>query len=666
MSNNIDWLPVPFHSINSHDENIIINTVFNYWIKNYTKFQSIEIKHDIVSVNNFKKDLSGQIFINFGDELLEPESFEFTCYLALILIEKCDGTSKFFDLVDRLEYETLSLDWLLEHYVEMLSDSHIIQNLIKSSESAIEQYIQQGILFVLNREEIKKDYENRKKNWKEGKNTAYDIWSDRDFNNLYSDGRKTAFSILYILDKDKFIELVQKFDNPFDVKIALETIFEQVTIQDWQLMVKSSSEGFSQEGSWIKTDFFLPILFEFAFDKIERLIHSYHVNTTTSQEVIDKIVTRLRKLTEFIIDVLNKKNKVALFRWIAYVLKKSKSNFEIVENVSVEEDKVPNLFDFAKSALILNFIKEFDWETYSNQSNDSLLKWKDAEDYEDWYIHIIYGIYVESLEENIPTNAIHISKNFFEKWYLNTQNWYEEAGEQFRNSMKSFVFAGDDFNFNFDGYYYLAYLLYRSLNSNNAKCWKQILLSTDLFFDIQDFVTYAGEEKSWGFDNTLEARYGLALFSRIGVHLTLILSSKENTYFDFVYKSVFNTLLRGTLTDRISPFYFNGFKTLLFYKIYSHIQSVPDLKRLIDTEPKASDYLYRFKNKNSEFINLLNVLIANKVDKTIIIDVLKEIKGLELSSIIDTMEKLMELNPQRYKTIHSSLIREIRNIESRL
>lgn len=666
MSNNLNWSPLPFHSAEYESEEKVILNSFHYWLKNRKNFQLIKIHYEYTSVENFKKDIVGQIFINSNNMLLDIDKFEFTCYLALILIENCDGTSKFFELVDRLEYETLSLDWLLERYAEMVSDTHIIQNLIKSSESAIEQYIQQGIPFVLNREEIKKDYENRKKNWKEGKNTAYDIWSDRDFNNLYWDGQKTAFFILYILDKDKFIDLVQRFDNPFDIKIALETIFEQVSIQDWQIMVDSSSKGFSQEGSWIKTDFLLPLLFEFAFDKIERLIHSYHVNTTTSQEIIDKIVTRLQKLTDFITDVLNKKNKLALLRWIAYLLKESRNNFEIVENVFVVQDKVPNLFDFAKSALILNFIKKFDWETYLNQSNDSLLKWKDAEDYEYWYIHIIYGIYIESLEENIPTNATNISKNFFEKWYLNTQNWYEETGEQFRNGMKSFVFAGDDFNFNFDGYYYLSYLLYISLESNDAKCWKQILLSADLFFDMQDFITYASQEKSWNFDNTLETRYGLALFSKIGVHLTLILSTKEDKYFKFIYKSVFYLLLRGALTKRISAFYFDGFKTLLFYKIYNHIQPIPELKRLMDTEPKASDYLYRFRNKNSEFIKLLNVLIANKVDETVIINIMKEVEDLELSSMINDIGKLLELNPQRYTNINKSLIREIESIVPKL
>ena len=204
------------------------------------------------------------------------------------------------------------------------------------------------------------------------------------------------------------------------------------------------------------------------------------------------------------------------------------------------------------------------------------------------------------------------------------------------------------------------------MNSNDAKCWKQILLSADLFFDIQDFITYTSQEKSWNFDNTLETRYGLALFSRIGVHLTLILSAKEDNYFEFIYKSVFNLLLRGALTDRISTFYFDGFKTLLFYKIYSHIKPIPELKQIMETEPKASDYLHRFSNKNSEFIKLLNVLIANKIDETVIINTIKEVEGLELSSIINNMEKLLELNPQRYTNINKSLIREIKSIVPKL
>ena len=238
MSNDINWSPLPFHLDNYQSEENVLLRLLDYWLENRTSFQSIEINYECTSVESFKKNIVEQIFVNSNNLLLDTDEFEFTRYLALILIEKCDGTSKFFELVDRLEYETLSLDWLLERYAEMARDTHIVQNLIKSSELAVKKYIQQGIPFVLNRKEIKNDYENRKINWETEKHSVHDIWSDRDFNNLYWDGRKTAFSILYILDKDKFIELVQKFDNPFDVKIALETIFEQVSIQDWQYMVE--------------------------------------------------------------------------------------------------------------------------------------------------------------------------------------------------------------------------------------------------------------------------------------------------------------------------------------------------------------------------------------------------------------------------------------------
>ena len=86
----------------------------------------------------------------------------------------------------------------------------------------------------------------------------------------------------------------------------------------------------------------------------------------------------------------------------------------------------------------------------------------------------------------------------------------------------------------------------------------------------------------------------------------------------------------------------------------------------MDTEPKASDYLYRFRNKNSEFIKLLNVLIANKVDETVIINIMKEVEDLELSSMINDIGQLLELNPQRYTNINKSLIREIESIVPKL
>ena len=63
---------------------------------------------------------------------------------------------------------------------------------------------------------------------------------------------------------------------------------------------------------------------------------------------------------------------------------------------------------------------------------------------------------------------------------------------------------------------------------------------------------------------------------------------------------------------------------------------------------------------------MLNVLIANKIDETVIINTMKEVEGLELSSIINNMEKLLELNPQRYTNINKSLIREIKSIVPKL
>ena len=134
MSNNVNWSPLPFYSSNFESEEKIISRLFDYWLENRTNFQSIEINYDFTSMESFKKNMAGQIFVNSNNLLLDTDEFEFTCYLALILIEKCDGTSKFFELVDRLEYETLSLDWLLERYAEMARDTHIVQNLIKSSD----------------------------------------------------------------------------------------------------------------------------------------------------------------------------------------------------------------------------------------------------------------------------------------------------------------------------------------------------------------------------------------------------------------------------------------------------------------------------------------------------------------------------------------------------
>lgn len=661
MKNNLDWSPVPFQSM-SDDNKIIQQTIFQNWQKNRAKFQAIEIKYDINSVAYFKKDIANQIAIhNIQYNRLDIDSPEFTYYLALILIEKCDGTRNFFDLLENLEYKTLHLDYIIEEYVESLSQiqdiDDIKQKLVKSAKLIIESYIEKGVSF-LNRERIETSYQRQKEHWQSHQNSIYHIWSDRDFDNFYWESRKTAFSVLYMLDKNSFIELVQKFTNLVDVKIALETVFDRVSIQDWQYLLENSNIGFDEKGNLIKSDLLTVMLFELAYDKLSRLINSYHANVYTKQEEIDEI-------TQFIIEVLKNKNEIGLLRWVIYLLRES-NNIEIIDSIQVDGENMPSLHNLAKSKLILNFIKKFEWKKYIQNPNFNIIGWDNPENYEDWYFHILYGIYIESLEDDkIPKNAIQISTNFFNKWYLNTKTWYQNEGEQFRNGMKFFVFMGDRFDFKFDGYYYLAYLLHVSLHHNNAECCKKILLTADLFFDIQDFFAYANKS-SFSFDNRMESRHGLALFARIGVHLVLILSLKKNQNFDFVYNSVFNLLLRGIYTDKVFKFFNDGFRVLLFYKIYNDIKDnepIETLDLLRESTPNTEDFFYHLKNNALEFIKLLNVLIANNVNENAILHALSRIDASELSAISHAVEELSNLDSQRYGNINGQLMDKIRHFQ---
>lgn len=668
MKNNLDWSPVPFQSMND-DNKIIQKTIFQNWQENRNKFQEIEIKHGIDPVTDLKKDISEQLFVlGIKNTVLDIEDSEFSYYLALILIEKCDGTCDFFELLENLEYKTLHLDYIFEDYIELLGEvqdtEDIKQNLINSAKSMIEKYIESDILFT-NREHIQKIYQNHKKHWQSNQNSVYSIWSDRDFDNFYWESRKTAFAVLYMLDKNSFIELVQKFTNLVDIKIALETVFDRISIQDWQELIKNSNVEFNEKDT-LQANLLSVMLFKFAYDKLSRLINSYHVNIYTKQEEIDVISAKIDEITQFIIEVLKNKNEIGLLRWAIYLLRES-NNIEIINFIQVDGENMPSLHNLAKSKLIIKFIQSFDWETYIQNTNFNIIGWDNPENYEEWYFHILYGIYIESLADDnlIPESASQISTNFFNKWYLNTQTWYQNEGEQFRNGMKFFAFMGDRFDFKFNGYYYLAYLLYVSLHHNNVECWKKILLTADLFFDIQDFFIYA-DKSSFNFDNRMESGHGLALFARIGVHLVLILSSNKNQNFGFVYKSVFNLLLRGMYTDRVFDFFNAGFRVLLFYKIYNHINSVEQLELLHNAEPTTPEFFYSLKNNSIEFIKLLNVLIANEIKEADIIDILKEVDDLDLSTLIDIAEQLLEFNPQRYKGVGKQLLERVRGLNKAL
>lgn len=669
MKNNLDWSPVPFHSMNDNNE-IIQQTIFQNWKTNRNKFQSIEIKYNIDSVADFKKDIAKQLFVHdIKSTAPNIEDPEFSYYLALIFIEKCDGTCDFFELLENLEYKTLHLDYIFEDYIELLGEvqdtEDIKQNLINSAKLMIEKYIESGILFT-NREHIQKSYQNHKKHWQSNRNSIYSIWSDRDFDNFYWESRKTAFSVLYILDKNSFIELVQKFTNLVDVKIAIETIFDIVSIQDWKYFVKKSKLGFNKKGNLIKSNLLSVMLFELAYDKLSRLINSYHVNIYTTQEEIDSISAKIDEITQFIIEVLKNKNEIGLLRWVIYLLRDS-NNIEITGSIQVDGENMPSLHNLAKSKLILNFIKNFDLEKYIQNTNFNVIGWDNPENYEDWYFHILYGIYISSLADDnlIPESASQISTNFFNKWYLNTKTWYQNEGEQFRNGMKFFVFMGDRFDFKFNGYYYLAYLLYVSLYHNNVECWKKLLLTADLFFDIQDFFTYM-DKNSFDFDNKKESGHGLALFARMGVHLVLILSLKKNQNFDFIYNSVFDLLSRGVYNELESKFFCDGFRVLLFYKIYNDIKDnepIEMLDLLRESTPNTEDFFYHLKNNALEFIKLLNVLIANNVNENAILHALSRIDVSELLTIIHTAEKLSKLDSQRYGNINGQLMDKIRHFQ---
>lgn len=666
MKNNLDWSPVPFQSMND-DNKIIQKTIFQNWQKNRAKFQAIEIKYDIDPVADLKKDIAEQLFVlGIKNTVLDIEDSEFSYYLALILIEKCDGTCDFFKLLEKLEYETLHLDYIFEDYIELLVEvqdtEDIKQNLINFAKSMIEKYIESDILFT-DREHIKKIYQSHKEHWQSNQNSVYSIWSDRDFDNFYWESRKTAFSVLYILDKNSFIELVKKFKNLVDIKIALETVFDRISIQDWQELTKNSNAEFNEKDT-LQANLLSVMLFKFAYDKLSRLINSYHVNIYTKQEEIDSISAKIDEITQFIIEVLKNKNEIGLLRWVIYLLRES-NNIEIIDSIQVDGENMPSLHNLAKSKLIIKFIQSFDWETYIQNTNFNVIGWGSPENYEEWYFHILYGIYIESLADDnlIPESASQISTNFFNKWYLNTQTWYQNEGEQFRNGMKFFVFMGDRFDFKYDGYYYLACLLYVSLHhNNNVECWKKILLTADLFFDIQEFFTYM-DKSSLNFDNKMESGHGLALFARIGVHLVLILSLKKNQNFGFVYKSVFNLLLRGIYTDRVFDFFNAGFRVLLFYKIYNHINSVEQLELLHNAEPKTPEFFYSLKNNSIEFIKLLNVLIANEIKEADIIDILKEVDDLDLSTLMDIAEQLLEFNPQRHQNINKALLECVKSLD---
>ena len=592
------------------------------------------------------------------------------CGLAIHIIKSCNGSHDFFATIDRFEYYSRDLKWILRDYIKKINKNEekykgLIENLKISSLKTVNSYIEQAkVPLNTSINEINKYYLNSILEWQ--KSPSLDtLWSDRDFQNLSWEGNKTAFYTLFTLDKKAFIDVIQKFEDPYSCKMALHAIDNEFSVGDWKYLVESTQPAFHTDGTWDRTKIVLPLLMYFYDFKLSIFINSFNLNMGSSQSELDTIKQTLDELVDYIIKVLWNASCSGTFRWVLYKFKELRTN-EIIEKLEISDDQLPKVQDYMNSRLILEFSTLF---TYfiDNQSSNELITWSEPLSYEEWFAHALLGLHIEyRASKNIDTeeliknsSLLRMSEGFFSKWYFDIGSWYSEKGIKFRQESSDFAYYGNQLDFRNDKYYFLSYLLFITVKeTKTVELWNHLLLSSDLFLDILEYQTY--RDSNWDFDNHSHSRYALGILNIIGLNLTMLLANDNNELSKSVYSSFYQLLFRAFESDTISKQYFSAIKLLSFLRLDSQNRDGSDFKILNNFIPSIEGFLYDLQTYDREFFELLYFLNLNGLSNEAIILATDD---LNLKLQIDSFNKMIEIDNKRY-TFSNHFIQFLKILEN--
>lgn len=577
------------------------------------------------------------------------------CGLAIQIIKSCNGSHNFFTTIDRFEYYSRDLKWILRDYIKKINKNEekyegLIEKLKTSSLKTVNSYIEQAkVPLNTSINEINKHYLNSIIEWQ--KSPSLDtLWSDRDFQNLSWEGNKTAFYTLFTLDKKLFIDVIQEFKDPYSCKMALHAIDNELSVGDWRYLVENTQPAFHKDGTWNETKIVLPLLMYFYDFKLSVFINSFNLNMKSSQSELDSIKQTLDGLVDYIVKVLWNVSCSGTFRWVLYKFKELRTN-EIIEKLERSDDQLPKVQDYLNSRLILEFNTLFT-DFINNESSNELVKWSEPLNYEEWFAHAFLGLHIESrASKNIDTeelvknsSLLRISEDFFSKWYFNINNWYSEKGLKFRQESSDFAYYGNKFDFKNDKYYFLSYLLFITIKeTKTVELWNNLLLSSDLFLDILKYQTY--RDSNWDFDNHSHSRYALGILNIIGLNLTMLLANDNNELSKSIYSSFYQLLFRAFESDTISELYFSAIKLLSFLRLDSQDRDNSDFKILNNSTPRIKDFLYDLQPCDREFFELLYFLNLNGLSNEAIVLV---VDNLNVKLKIDSFNKMIEIDNKRY------------------
>ncbi|WP_201591399.1 hypothetical protein [Psychrobacter fozii] len=609
-------------------------------------------------VSDLYKHMQGDLKKIYGQY---DDDYITECGLAIQILKSCDGTDSFFKVLDTIEYHSSDLKWVIRNYIKKIAleinlYSEIANNLESSAFKTIESYIElKEVPLSTTLDRTKDYYMNVIDSWQSNKSLET-LWDERDFQNLSWEGDKTAFYSLFVLNKDKFIKIIQKFEDPYSCKMALHSIDNELTIHNWHYIVNHAESAFDEQGTWNEKRILTPLLMYYADFKISLFLNSFHTNTDTTQIALDSIKYAIDGLVDYVINVLYTKEALGTFRWILYNFRELRTN-EIIQTLDKIEDELPQLHTYLQSKLILDFIALNPNTILPNKIKSTLVTWDNNLDYEVWFAHIFLSLYIETIvtiDSNINSEqlienlgVLKITEAFFSKWHFNICNWYSEDGDSFRKLSSDFNYY-NKLELKNDKYYFLSFLLFLSIKkSNSLKLWNNILLSSDLFLDILQFQKY--RDIDYGFDNHSYTRYTLSLFSIIGLNLTILLANDKNKLARSVYRSFYQMAFRAFESDTISKQHFSAIKFLSFLRLDSENKEKSDFEILFHNSlPTIHDYLYALQPHDKEFFELLYFLKQNGLKSDVISSIVKGQYNVKLRKQLSSFNQMIVLDKKRY------------------
>ena len=658
--NNLNWNFTRRRHEKSHLEKKL-DKIYDKWstieqfFSNFPIYTNLELNN----LESIKKQLFDKSSILKFD-LVDHNDFEIDCIIAIILILQCDGSSKIFKILD--DSKEYMIGWAIEYYVEKLAlnrDKKLINNLSNSAMITIENYISEQIIPLnTNRKEPNLYYKNIIKKWSKNKN-LYFLWNDRESENIYWEGRKSAFYVLYLLDFNNLIQLIKKINNPYSYRMALDSIFDIISIDNWQYFVNGIESSTDENDEWNSNNLSLPLLIELAHRKIRYFESVYNLNLNSSQQEIDHAIKIINPIIEYVIDTLINKDKIILLRWVLFQFKVTRFN-DIDKKLEEKTTIHLEMSNYIVSKIILDFCEKFDWNIHIFKEK-TLANWNDKLPYEDWYIHTLLSISIYKKKYTLSPDNLKIVQDFFSKWKFSQKNWYEKEGNIFRSSLESFRYFEDNSLIQHHKYFFISYLLFISIKDDDSiTSWKNLLISSDLFFDILKYKKY-GDIESSCFNDYSTSRDALNTFCVIGLNLVIILAENNHRHLSFVYESVYHLLFRTLKSDLIpSNLYINCIKYLSFFRVYKLIRDIePD--PFTNTNPKLERYFSDLALQKTYLLDLINFLLLNKIDKTKFKEIVNSIPDFNINKYIQNIEELKKMKAKNYD-INLSGMNEIKNL----